>query len=179
VFPNALILRTRGAAAATSAAIARTITALDPQLPPPTIHDWTQTRDAALVQQRLGLTLFGTFAAAMLLLTIVGLYSVTASRVTQRRQEIGLRIALGASPARVRTTILSSAIAIAAAGLVPGIVLGLTATRVVASILPGLQPSPAVVVAGLALTLIALSALATLAPAQRAASTDPMRVLKD
>jgi putative ABC transport system permease protein len=179
VFPTALILHTRGALPETAAAIDAAITSADPQLPLPKIQSWPQSLDGALVQQRLGLTLFTTFSAAMLLLTIVGLYSVTASRVTQRRHEIAIRIALGATPHSVRRSILVHSAAITAAGLTPGILLGLTATTLVAGILPGLEPATTSITASLGALLLALTIVATLSPARRAASTDPMRVLKD
>ena len=115
----------------------------------------------------------------MLLLTIVGLYSVTASRVTQRRHEIALRIALGASPQGVRRTIVLHSAAITTTGLVPGAILGLLATTFVASVLQGVERPPTAITLALGALLLALTLAATLAPAQRAASTDPMRVLKD
>jgi ABC-type antimicrobial peptide transport system permease subunit len=179
VFPTALILRTRSALPAATMAIEAAMTSADPQLPLPTIQSWPQSLDGALVQQRLGLTLFTTFSAAMLLLTIVGLYSVTASRVTQRRHEIAIRIALGATPHSVRRSILLHSAIITAAGLTPGILLGLTATTAVAGILPGLEPATTSITTALGGALLALTALATISPARRAASTDPMRVLKD
>ena len=107
------------------------------------------------------------------------LYSVTASRVTQRRHEIAIRIALGATPPSVRRSILVHSVIITATGLTPGILLGLTATTFVAGILPGLEPATTSITASLSAALLALTLAATLSPARRAASTDPMRVLKD
>ncbi len=179
--PNAVIVRLRQTVTEQSATIAihAAVAATDPQLPLPRIQTWPETRDASLVQQRLGLTLFATFSAAMLLLTVVGLYSIMTSRVTQRRKEIGIRLALGATPEHMRRTILTHAAVIATCGLIPGIATGSAATTFIARVLPGLEPSTITTTTAIAATLITIATLATLAPARRAASTDPMRVLKD
>ena len=123
-------------------------------------------------------TLFTAFAVVSLVLAAVGIYGVTAYSVAERRFEFGLRFALGATRPQVLLLVLRHALAVAGVGTLVGLLLSLSLGRVLNSLLdhpPALDLlSPAVA----AIALLALSALATLVPARRAATTDPAQTLR-
>lgn len=113
-----------------------------------------------------------------LALTIVGLYGFLAFRVNQRRREIGIRMALGASRETTAFLILGDTARMAAIGLAIGIVLALAATRLETSMLFGVRPIDAVSLIGAVLILVIAISLAAWLPARRAASIDPMQALR-
>jgi putative ABC transport system permease protein len=129
--------------------------------------------------QRFRTLLFGSFAGVSILLAITGMYGVTAYTVAQKRFEFALRFALGAQRRQVLGSVLRSALAVAAIGVVGGVALSLALMRVMGNLLgkmPTFDPvSYAVAAAGVLLIAVA----ATLLPAQRAAMVDPMQVLRD
>ena len=141
----------------------------------------TMREDVGAVQrpEDFRTTLFGVFAAVSLLLAALGVYGVTAYTVTQRRFEFGLRVALGATREQVLSLVLGNALAMAGVGIALGIVLSLVLVRFVAGVvgpLPAFDPL-AYLLAALAVLSIAL--LATALPAHRAASVEPMTVLRN
>lgn len=128
--------------------------------------------------ERFRTTLFVLFAATSILLAAIGLYGVMAYTVAQRRFEFGLRFALGASRSQVLGLVLRGAISVVLAGLLLGIALSLSLSRVLASVV-GQLPRFDVLAYLLAATgILAIALLATLLPARRAATTDPMTVLR-
>jgi len=123
--------------------------------------------------------LFGSFAGVSILLAVTGMFGVTAYTVAQKRFEFALRFALGAQRGQVLGSVLGSALSVAMIGVVGGVVLSLALMRVISTLLgqlPGFDPvSYGVAAAGV--LLIALAA--TLQPAWRAATVEPMQVLRD
>jgi len=138
----------------------------------------TQVRES-LLRERLMATLSGFFGFLAVALATVGLYGVISYMVARRRNEIGIRIALGASRGNVLTLVLREAAVLLGAGLVIGIGLALVVGRLASSLLFGLKPSDPVTigasVAGLAVVAIAASLL----PALRAARVEPMVALRE
>ncbi len=132
----------------------------------------------ALAGDRVIAMLSGFFAALALLLASVGLYGLTSYTVTRRTREIGIRAALGARPADVRRTILREALKLVLAGIAIGIPCALGATRLIAGMLFGVSPADAATLAGVALLLSAVTALASWVPALRASRIDPMAALR-
>lgn len=134
--------------------------------------------DSRLLQERLMATLSGFFGALATLLAAIGLYGVISYMVARRRNEIGIRMALGARPGNVLALILREAGVLVALGLAVGTLLALGAGRAVSSMLYGLQPYDAAVmtVAVLLLALIALAA--SYLPARRATRLDPLSTLR-
>ena len=123
--------------------------------------------------------LFGSFAGVSILLAMTGVFGVTAYTVAQRRFEFALRLALGAQRTHVLGLVMGGALAVAAVGVVGGVMLSLAATRAMGAML-GEMPafdliSYAVATAG----VLAIALAATLQPAWRAATLEPMRVLRD
>jgi len=134
--------------------------------------------DASLSRDRLLATLSGLFGALAVLLAVVGLYGTMAYSVARRRNEIGIRIALGAAGTRVTREVLSEAGRMVGAGLLVGGAVALVTTRWVAPFLFGLTPSDPTTWGLSALALASASLIACAIPAWRAARLDPNAVLR-
>jgi predicted permease len=135
--------------------------------------------DSTLMTERLAALLSGLFGSLALLLAAVGVFGVTSYTVGRRQAEIGLRIALGASPAGVVRTVVSRLVVLMAAGIVAGGAVSFWASRFVGALIFGLQPRDPTTFAGAALTLTAVVILAGWLPARRAAHIDPAVVLRN
>jgi putative ABC transport system permease protein len=133
----------------------------------------------ALTQERLLAALSGFFAGLALLLAALGLYGVTAYSAARRRTEIGIRMALGATPLRVVGLVLTRALLFTATGIVAGAVLSAWASRFMAALLFGIQPQDATTIVLAALSLAAVATLASGIPAIRAALVNPARALRE
>jgi putative ABC transport system permease protein len=148
--------------------------------PAATVHD-VRTMESvvseSLARQRFNMTLIGTFAAVALVLAIVGLYGVLALIVGQRRREIGVRLALGASPGVVVRMVLGEGARVAAAGVVVGLGGAFALTRVLESLLYGIGSTDAITFAGAAGFVATVALAATWLPARRAARVDPRSAL--
>jgi ABC-type antimicrobial peptide transport system permease subunit len=158
--------------------IPKTVASLDPDLPVETLRTMTDQVRENVYLDRFISVLSASFAALATLLAAIGLYGVLAYTVAQRTREIGLRMALGAAPARVRGMILRQVGIMTAIGGTVGLVAAVSLGRLAESLLYQLEGyDPAVLVsAATALTLVAVSA--GLIPAHRAAQVDPMRALR-
>jgi ABC-type lipoprotein release transport system permease subunit len=122
--------------------------------------------------------LLGIAAAVALLLSAVGTYGVVSYLVTQRRPEIGVRIALGASVREVSGMVLAQSLRRAALGAVIGLAGAWATTRLLSRLLFGVSPTDPVVLVSVAVGLVGVAALAAFAPARRAAKIDPVEVLR-
>jgi putative ABC transport system permease protein len=127
---------------------------------------------------RFQMFVLGIFAAVALLLAAIGIYGVMAYSVTQRTQEIGIRIALGADSRQVLTLILRNALKLALAGVLLGLTAALACTRLMTALLYDVQPTDFPTFAGVSALLIGTALFASLIPAWRAAKTDPARTLR-
>jgi predicted permease len=128
-------------------------------------------------KERFIATLFGLFAALALVLAATGLYSVVSFAVTQRTQELGIRMALGARPGSVVKLVLGSTAAMLSVGVVVGLTLSVILNRVVASWAGGSSRDPVTLIAAASI-LFFVAGIACVFPAWRAASIDPMRALR-
>lgn len=137
-----------------------------------------QNVDATLVQERVLAALSGFLAAVALLLAFVGVHGLLAFAVTQRKRELGIRLALGATPAVLRRMVVREGLLVAIVGVVIGLGLASSLTNIVASMLFGVPPTDPVVTAGAAIFFVAVSVGAGLRPANRAASLDPAETLR-
>jgi putative ABC transport system permease protein len=133
----------------------------------------------ALTQERLLAVLSGFFAGFALLLAALGLYGVTAYAAAKRRTEIGIRMALGATPLHVVRIVLTRALVLTAFGIVAGIGLSVWISRFAATLLFGVQPQDATTMAFAACGLAAVATLASAVPAIRAALVSPARALRE
>jgi predicted permease len=135
------------------------------------IHD-------GLVQERLMATLSGFFGLLAALLAMIGLYGVISYIVVTRRNEIGIRMALGASRGNVVGIILRQTLLMLALGVAIGVVLALLATQGAGTLLFGLQPNDPLTFVGASALLIAIALIASYLPAYRASRLDPMNALR-
>jgi ABC-type antimicrobial peptide transport system permease subunit len=139
------------------------------------LSDWT---DITLLPQKAAASLAAGLGLISLLLAAVGLYSVMAYAVTQRTQEIGIRMALGAQPRDVLGDILRRGMGLTAIGLAAGLAASFAATRLIAGMLVNVSATDPATFAGGALFLVAVAALASYLPARRATKVDPMVTLR-
>ena len=145
---------------------------------PPRFRTFAQIYSASLGARRFNLTLVAVFAGTALLLAVAGIYGVMTYSVTQRRKEIGVRVALGATPGQVFRIILGQGLMTTAAGAVVGIVGALGLTRTIESLLFEVRPSDPVTFAAVIAVLAAVATLACYLPARRATDADPMEALR-
>lgn len=156
----------------------RTVAAIDPDLPLVDIRTQQQQIDANMQMERTFAALTAGFGLLALCLACVGIYGVMAYSVTNRTNEIGIRLALGALPKQVLAMILREATWISLAGIVVGLGAALLLARLVKSMLYGLQPTdPVSLITGAAL-LVVVGIGASWLPARRAASIQPMEALR-
>jgi putative ABC transport system permease protein len=134
--------------------------------------------DTELADRQQMLSLLGVFAAIALLLAAIGTYSVLSYVVSERRREIGLRMAIGASPGVVVRTILGQSAGLAAAGILLGLAGAFATTRWLGALLFNVSPVDPTILLGVSLLVAAVSLLASFVPARRAAAVDPMQVLR-
>jgi putative ABC transport system permease protein len=132
----------------------------------------------SLAQPRLYAVLLGTFAAFALTIAAVGLFGVLSYSVAQRAREIAVRAALGAAPRDLVTLVVGQSVRIAGAGIVAGLVASLWFSDAVSTLLYGITPHDATSFVVVTVLLLAVAALAAFIPARRAASVDPVRVLR-
>jgi len=131
-----------------------------------------------LASRRFDVWLLGSFAAAALLLAAIGIYGLLAYAVGQRRRELGIRLALGASRGNVISQVVGDGVRLAAVGIGVGVLIALAVTRLLAALLYGVgasDPATFVSVVGL---LGLVSIVASYLPARRAAKVDPMVALR-
>ncbi len=127
---------------------------------------------------KLGATLFTLFGILALIVAAIGVYSSVSYAVSQRTHEFGVRVALGATTGNVLTHVLGGGLRIVAVGVALGIVLALVGGRLVASLLYGISASDPIAMVVAASTLMVIAAIASLAPAWRAAKADPVSALR-
>jgi ABC-type antimicrobial peptide transport system permease subunit len=171
-------VRTASNPAAIGPAIRAAVREIDPTLPVIDLRTQEQQIERRNSQERLFARLSGFFGVAALTLACVGLYGLMSYLVLQRIGEIGLRLALGALPAQVLRMVLRESFALVAVGLVLGLAVAYGVRRFVESMLFGLTGADPLTYAVVAGVLIAITLLASLRPAHRAARVDPMTALR-
>jgi len=152
---------------------------LNPTLPVSDVATLEDRLSSSVAQPRFHAVLLGLFALLALVLAAVGLYGVMVYLVTERRRELGVRMALGADRPGIVKMVLSQAFAMAAAGIVLGLAGAAGLSQLLESRLFGIQPLDPVTFAGIPLLLLAVVLLASLVPARRAVTVDPARVLRE
>jgi putative ABC transport system permease protein len=158
--------------------VERLVLGIDPEQPVDHVLTMEEVMADSLARRRLTLTLLGIFAGGAMLLAALGIYGVTAYMVTQRQQEIGLRMALGASRAAVLGLVVRQGMSLLGAGLAAGLVLSLALMWVLSSLLFAVRPYDPVSLAAAAAALALVALLACSIPAWRAARVDPLVALR-
>jgi predicted permease len=173
-----IAVRTAGSPASMTQALRGIVRDLDQTLPVYGISTMEQRIAASVNRQRFYATLLGVFATVALVLAAIGLYGVVAYAVTQRRHELGVRVALGASSRRISTMVIGEGIAMAATGAVIGLLASFAGSRVLASLLFNVKSADPVTFTGVAVVLGLVAACASFLPARRAAKVDPLVAMR-
>jgi predicted permease len=172
------IIRTQRKPEALVPELQRVAQRIAPEIPLSNIRTQQQQIDATMQQERVFVTLSSGFGLLALALASVGIYGIMAYSVSQRTNEIGVRLAVGAQPWQVRTLILKESTWLTLAGIATGTLGALLLCRLVKSMLYGIQPyDPATVAIGV-LILLTVAMAASWIPAGRAAGLDPMEALR-
>jgi len=161
-----------------AAALRRAISDADSRIGAPDVAAMTDIVSASLSWRRFSMVLMACFAGVALMLTCVGIYGVASYAVSQRIQEIGLRMALGARPAGVVALVVRQGATPAAIGLVVGLGGALLLTRVLSKLLFGVGPRDPVSLAVVTFVLLGVAVAASYVPARRAARVDPAGALR-
>jgi putative ABC transport system permease protein len=173
------VMKTAAAPSALTAAVRAAVWQVDKETPVNALRTMDEQLSNSMTRRRFSVTLLVAFGVTAVLLAAIGLYGVLAFIVSQRRREIGVRIALGATARDVVTDVLGQGLRLATLGLAIGIVLALIATRLMASLLFGTSPTDVATFAGAAALLAAIAIAASLIPALRASRVDPIIALRD
>jgi ABC-type antimicrobial peptide transport system permease subunit len=174
-----VVARTANSTAPLLRGLREAILEIDPIQPPQAVLEVNELVANDIAAERFYATLLGVFATVALALAAAGLYGLLSYWVGLRRRELGVRIALGASAANIIALVLSEGMVAVGLGIAAGLAAAIASTRLLASMLFGVQPLDAltfVAVSGV-LTLVAL--LSCLRPALRATRLDPMHVIRE
>jgi putative ABC transport system permease protein len=151
---------------------------IDPMLPLQTVTTVNELYAEINARRRFAMQLMAGFAGLALLLGAIGVYAVVAYSVAQRRQEIGIRIALGALPTSVALQMVGGGVGLAVIGAAVGALAAAGATRFLESLLFGVEPTDAATFAAMGALLLVMTALASWIPARRAMRVDPVQALR-
>jgi putative ABC transport system permease protein len=176
--PKDLVIRHADQAGALVSAVRQIVRAIDAEQPIADVRALDDVIADQTASRRGQLQVLGVFAVVAVLLSAVGIYGLLAYTVSQRSQEIGVRLALGANPARVGRMILVDGLRLALFGIVPGVLAAYAAARGMSALLFGIPPGdPATFATAVAVTLLIVFA-GTLVPAWRAVRLTPMSALR-
>jgi putative ABC transport system permease protein len=172
-------VRTEGDPVQLAPAVRQILREIDPALPAFAITPLAEVVSDSVAQRRFSMLLLAVFAVVALFLAAVGLYGVVAYAVSQRTQEIGVRIAIGAQRGDVLGLIVGGGMKLAAIGVAIGLAGALALSGMVRAMLFELTPMDPASYAGTALVLLIVAALACYVPARRATRVDPIVALRN
>ena len=175
----AFFIRTAGPTRGAIAAVRREAAAINPDAGVAEVVDFEDLVAGSLYAEKVAAALLSVLGGVSLLLAALGMYSVLAYTVSQRRHEFGIRLALGAEPKDVVGLVLRRGMGLTAAGIVVGTVLAVAAMRMATGLLVGVSPGDPAAIAGSALFLGAVALLASYLPARRATKVDPVVTLRE
>jgi putative ABC transport system permease protein len=179
-FPSMVfVMKTAATAALLGNAVRAAIWRVDKDQPVGAILTMDEQFSRSLQRRRFSVTLFSAFGAVAVLLAAVGLYGVLAFIVSQRRREIGVRMALGATGRDVITDVLGQGLRLAGFGMAAGLALSLAVTRVLSALLFRTSPTDVATFAAAAMLLAVIAVAASLIPALRASRVDPLVALRE
>jgi len=177
--PGALVVsRTTLDLAGATAAIRQQVAAIDKDLPVTDVFTMPEVLSDSVAQPRFRTLLLALFAAMALVLAAIGIFGVISYSVSRRTQEIGIRVALGASRAAILRLVSRETLALVVAGLAVGIPAALAASRLLGHLLFGVSASDPLTLAAVSLTLVAVAAVAAYLPMRRATRVDPLIALR-
>jgi ABC-type antimicrobial peptide transport system permease subunit len=173
-----VVVRGRGSEADTLAALKREVAALDTGLAVFAVSSMEDAISISVLPARLAGALLGTLGVLALTLAAIGVYGVLAFVVGARTREIGLRLAVGASPARVVWMVMRQALVWTASGMILGLALASVLSRLLGTFLYGVSPNDPLTFTSVLVVLAAVAALAAWLPARRASRLDPVIALR-
>jgi len=173
-----VVIRTAGDPLSFVGQVRRVVREIDPAQPISNAETMEQMLSGRVAERRFSMTLVGMFAALALSLALIGAYGVTSYLVSQRTREIGIRMALGADSQRVARSVVAEGLRVAGVGVVAGLIIAMFTTRLASGLLYGVSPRDPLTLGAVAVTLLAVSALANYLPARRAARVDPLTALR-
>jgi putative ABC transport system permease protein len=173
-----LVARSNSNPLGLSAVARNVVQRVDPYQPIDNISTMEQIVSQSIAQQRLNMILLSIFAAVALILAAVGIYSVMANSVRERRQEIGIRMALGAQPGHIFKMVIGQSMLLTVLGVGIGLAVAFTLTRLISSLLYGVSAVDPVVFVGTPVLLAGVAFLASYLPARQATKVDPIIALK-
>lgn len=174
-----LVVRTKLPPAQLSGTVMRTLRDINPNQPSVEFRPLQNIVDHAISPRQFFVLLVATFAGLGLLLASLGIYGVISYSVTRRTQEIGIRMALGASPGHVQMGVIRKTLQMASVGIAAGAVLSIVMAQLISSLLFGTAPTDPPTFAGMPVLLIAVALLAGYLPARRASRINPMVALRN
>jgi predicted permease len=178
LFTN-LVVRTEGDPMAAVSAIKEAMRQVDPDQGAAEVVSMEQLLSNSIAGPRLQTVLLGAFGALGLVLACIGVYAVISYSVAQRVREVGIRLALGASPNIIRALVLREGMTLAAAGVALGILAALALTRYLSTLLYAVKATDPAVFAAVAVLLLTTAAAGCWFPARRATTVDPAIVLRE
>jgi putative ABC transport system permease protein len=176
--PSTLLVRTAGVPSGLTPQIVEAIRQLDPNRPIDHVQTLEELRNESIAPQRLNATLIGLFAALALAIATVGVAGVLAFSVSQRTNELGVRVALGAQRGEILRMILGEGAAMALVGLAVGGAAAVPLSELLTGLLFGVEPADPATIAASAVLLVAVAVVAAWVPARRATAVDPITALR-
>lgn len=173
-----LVVRTKGDPLDLVQAVRAQVSAIDRDQPVFNVAPLEQYVADSMVKERFSALLVALFAAVGLVLAAVGIYGVMSFSVSQRFQEIGVRMALGAEPGTIRSLVLKRGMLLALAGVGLGLAGAFAMTRLISGLLHGVSPTDPAIFAAISLGALAVAFLANYLPARRATRVDPIVILR-
>ena len=174
-----LVMRTAGDPLALASLARRAVRASDPDVPISEVRSLEQVMSTSVARPKLIMSLLLVFAGVGVVLGAVGVYGVIAYAVGEQRREIGIRIALGAEPRGVASSVVMRGVRYAGIGVAIGLVGALGVTRLMRTLVFGVSTTDPATFGALSVFLIMVAAMASYLPARQAARTDPMVALRD
>ena len=173
-----LVARTSTAPSNMTASVSSEVRSMDGNVPIFDVKTMDQRLSESLARRRFAMLALGLFAGFALLLANIGIYGVISYSVAQRTNELGIRLALGASQGNVLRLILAEGFRLALAGIALGVALSFAVTRFMSSLLFGVRATDLFTFGALSMLLIVVSLLACYLPARRAMKVDPLVALR-
>jgi putative ABC transport system permease protein len=174
----AVVVRSTVEPESVAPALRQAVAAVDPSVPVSEVKTMEHIVGESVTQPRFNVFLLGMFSAIALLLSVAGIYGVTAYTVTQRTHELGIRLALGAQIGDVLRMILAQGMAVIGIGIVIGLVAAFGLMRLMKTLLFGVTATDPLTFVGITVVLIAAGLLACYLPARRATKVDPLEALR-
>jgi predicted permease len=178
ILPMTWAVRTAGDPFSVRDAVRREVQSVDGQMPVTNFKSMDELVSANTARQNFNMMLLTIFAGIALLLAAIGLYGLMAYSVEQRKQEIGIRLALGAAHSDVTSMVVRQGMVLAGAGVAAGLAAAFGLTRLLETLLYGVKSDDPLTFAGVAATLIVVAFLASYIPARRAMRIDPVIALR-